>query len=262
MEPSLFGKSSVSLTPMFPVAYLEKPGHGKPRHEESLVFQYCQQNGIEVVHYLAKQIQRRQLPLTRECFICGDMDVMHGAMKQLGIEVPVPNDFPDSLQPFYRRRVWRDSMAALESKLDGGREVFAKPAGRRKLFVGRVFSSPDDLHFISGISRHEPLWCSEVVDWVCEYRVYVIGTEIVAIDHYSGDAAVPLSQLVLKEAIQRFSGSGEAPAAYGIDFGVLATGETALVDANDGYALGAYAIDSASYAKLLFARWHQLVETC
>lgn len=251
----------VAAMNMFKRAYLEQNGLRKYRHEESLIHKECGRLGMEVVPFLAKQVQRRQLPLTRECFICGDMDAMHGAMKHLGIEVPIPNDFPKSLEPYFHRRVWRSSVAALESALYDGREVFAKPAGRRKLFTGRVFQSPSDMALLSGVSRQEPLWCSEIVSWKSEFRIYVIGADIVSQDHYAGDASASLSQYSISEAIQRFAASGEAPAAYGIDFGLLDTGETALVEANDGYALGAYSIDAASYARLLFTRWHQLTHS-
>lgn len=241
--------------------YLEQLGNGKLRHEEKLVFEDCQRRGLEMTLYHAKQMQRRQLPLSGDCFVCGDMDAMHGAMKQLGIEPPSPNDFPDSLVPFFHRRVWRSSLDQLETALENGREIFAKPAGRRKLFTGRVFSSPEEMQGLSHISRQEPLWCSDVVEWRSEYRVYVIDGCVVSIDHYAGDAAITLAEPVIREALDAHAASGTAPAAYGIDFGVLSTGETALVEANDGYALGAYQIDSASYARLLHTRWAQLLSS-
>jgi hypothetical protein len=53
--------------------------------------------------------------------------------------------------------------------------------------------------------------------------------------------------------------SGEAPAGYGIDFGLLSSGETALIELNDGYSLGSYDLDSADYTDLLIARWEELV---
>lgn len=244
---------------MFHRAYIEQIGNGKLRHEEELVLEDCKRRGVEPTLYHAKQIQRRQLPLANDCFICGDMDAMHGAMKQLGIEPPVPNDFPESLAPFFHRRVWRSTFDQLETALDNGREIFAKPAGRRKLFTGRVFFSPEDMHGLSHISRQEPLWCSDVVEWRSEYRVYVIEGSIVSIDHYAGDVSIPLEEPTVCEALSTHAASGTAPAAYGIDFGVLSTGETALVEANDGYALGAYQIDSAAYARLLYTRWSQLL---
>lgn len=244
---------------MFNRAYIEQAGNGKLRHEEQLVLEDCQRRGVQVTLYTAKQIQRRQLPLDTHSFICGDMDSMHGAMKQLGIEPPVANDFPESLKPFFHRRVWRGSISELESALENGRELFAKPAGRRKLFTGRVFSHSHELYALSNISRREPLWCSEVVDWRSEYRVYVIDGGIVSIDHYAGDATVRLDETVVLEALHAHLLSGTAPAAYGIDFGVLSTGETALIEANDGYALGAYQIGSTDYSKLLHVRWAQLL---
>lgn len=218
----------------------------------------CARLGIEVIPFLAKQMRRRQLPLSRDALVCGDVDMVEGAMKQLGIPPPQLNDYPDSLHSRLGRKVWRSSIARLESAVFEGGEVFAKPAGRRKLFTGRIFSSSTDLNSVSGISRQEPIWCSEIVHWIAEYRVYVIHAKVVAIDHYRGDAAVGLNEAAVTEAIDAFTKSGEAPAAYGIDFGVLETGDTALVEVNDGYALGAYAIAGEPYTRLLLTRWLQL----
>ncbi|WP_435592932.1 ATP-grasp domain-containing protein [Nocardia sp. bgisy118] len=60
-------------------------------------------------------------------------------------------------------------------------------------------------------------------------------------------------------AITAYHGSGNAPRAYGIDFGVLATGETALIEANDGHALGAYDIAADLYTELVVQRWSELL---
>lgn len=154
--------------------------------------------GLEATLYHAKQIQRRHLPLDAHSFICGDMGSTHGAMKQLGIEPPAPNDFPEALKPFFHRRVWQGSISEIESAVENDREIFAKPAGRRKLFNGRVFSHPRELYALSNISRREPLWCSEVVDLPSEYRVYVIEGSIVSIDHYLGDASFRLDETVVR----------------------------------------------------------------
>ncbi len=40
--------------------------------------------------------------------------------------------------------------------------------------------------------------------------------------------------------------SGEGTAGYGLDLGVLSGGQTALVEWNDGFSLGAYELDSGS----------------
>ena len=62
-----------------------------------------------------------------------------------------------------------------------------------------------------------------------------------------------------ESAVTAYYRSGTAPAAYAIDFGVLANGETTLVETNDGYSLGAYDIDADQYTALLMNRWRDLL---
>jgi ATP-grasp domain, R2K clade family 2 len=246
--------------PMFDVAFIQEQGNGRLTLESQLVRDYCLKHGIQTQLYTIKRIQRRQLALTTRSFICGDMDCMHGAMRQLNIPIPAPVYFPNSLTAYLHRRVWQDTVGGLRARVQSdGQSVFAKPAGRAKIFTGRVFSSAADLYHIGTTSWREPVWCSEIVSWLSEYRVYVNGQDIVSVDCYWGNASIGLDQTVIAQALANYRCSGEAPAAYGIDFGVLSSGKTALVEANDGYALGAYQISSAAYAELLFTRWRQLI---
>ena len=104
----------------------------------------------------------------------------------------------------------------------------------------------------------EPIFCSEIVDWLSEYRVYVIHGEIVGIKHYDGDPSIIIDEQIAAEAVQLLEQSGEATAAYAIDLGVISSGETALVEWNDGFSLGSYNLDKAIYTNLLIARWCEL----
>ena len=49
------------------------------------------------------------------------------------------------------------------------------------------------------------------------------------------------------------------PAGCSIDIGVTRDGRTVLIEINDGFALGCYGADCIQYAKLLSARWCELV---
>jgi hypothetical protein len=189
------------------------------------------------------------------------MDSTHGAMRQLGIPVPEAVYYPRSLHAFLHRKVWQDTLGNLRYNIDNGAPpVFAKPANRTKIFTGQVFSDHSDFYFVGRTSGREPVWCSDVVKWQSEYRVYVKGQDILSIDHYAGDASLLLDMSAVSEAVTTYSNSGEAPAACGIDFGILESGDTALVEANDGYALGAYSIGSVAYSEMMFARWRQLLD--
>lgn len=248
---------------MFRVAFLEKPNFGQLRLEEQLVAQELNLRGIPIHWYAHKHIERRTLPLTQDTFIMGTMPSMHAVMKQLHIPIPSANDYPASLKIFLRRHVWRSTLKAFEQQLWDGlnQPLFAKPADKKKSFIGQVFSCSEDLRLIGSVTRHQDIWCSEVVCWLSEYRVYIIHDKVVAVDHYAGDSDVKLSQDTVLDALDVYRASGLAPAAFALDFGVLDSGETALVEVNDGYALGAYQISGAIYTDLLFARWIELVGT-
>ena len=49
-----------------------------------------------------------------------------------------------------------------------------------------------------------------------------------------------------------------APACHAVDFGVTSSGETPLVEADDGYALGYYWLQHVPCAKPFPARWAEL----
>jgi hypothetical protein len=138
--------------------------------------------------------------------------------------------------------------------------VFVKPSAFRKSFTGRVVGTSGDFMEIGRVSRRQEVWCSDVVTWKSEFRVYVINDEIVGVDHYAGDRDAGLDLGTVARALRAYRESGEAPSAYGIDFGVLATGESALVEANDGYSLGAYELAAKPYTDLLVRRWCELLQ--
>lgn len=246
---------------MFTIAYLQYAGRGPLRHEEALLTAGLERLGIPVRHYTIKRVHRRQLPLGPDTFLAGDMDAVHGALRQLGVAIPVPDDYPDCLREFLHRRVWTSTLGALEHELEIGSAppTFVKPAERRKSFTGVVCYSERDVAGFGNVGRRQRVWCAEAVSWVSEYRVYVVGDAIVGVDHYSGDAAVPVDMAVVGRAIALYRASGTAPAAYAIDFGVLADGRTALVEANDGYAVGAYGIDAHAYTAMVVRRWAELL---
>lgn len=248
---------------MFRKAFIEKRGDGSLRHEEALVVPVLRARGVDVELFTRKLIDRRALPLSEDTFVMGAMDAMHGAMKQLGIAVPAPDDYPAVLVPWMGRRIWRATLRDVEAGVwsESADAVFAKPADRRKSFTGRVFRHHDDLYYLGGVSRRQAVLCSEVVHWLSEYRVYVIEERIVAVSHYAGDRDGQIDLAQVQSAIDAYRAAQTAPCAYAIDFGVLANGETALIEANDGYSLGAYDIDAEVYTDLLLMRWRELLAT-
>ncbi|AGC48737.1 hypothetical protein MYSTI_07465 [Myxococcus stipitatus DSM 14675] len=241
-------------------AFIEEQSHGRMEPEMRLLLEGLHARHIPTETFTAKRLERRQLPLAPDTLVAGYVPTVLGALKQLGIEPPPTHDYPPSLAPYLHRRLWTSTVRQLTSHLldVSSTPVFAKPQGRRKRFTGHVFQSADDLLFLERASHTTPLICSDVVRWRSEYRVFVVHGDAVGIRHYAGDAEVALDLPRVHEALQRLEAAGEATAGYAVDFGVLDTGETALVEWNDGFSLGAYGLEATSYTALTAARWCEL----
>ncbi|NMO19135.1 ATP-grasp domain-containing protein [Pyxidicoccus fallax] len=241
-------------------AFIQEEGHGRMEPEMRDLRDALDERDVPTELFTAKRLERRQLPLARDTLVAGYVPTVLGALKQLGIEPPPTNDYPRCLEPFLHRRMWTSTVRRLtESLLElSSPPVFAKPVGRRKRFTGHVFRTADDLLLLERASMNTQLICSEAVRWLSEYRVFVVRGTIVGIRHYAGDASVRVHEDTVGEAVRLLESSGEATAGYGVDFGVLATGETALVEWNDGFSLGAYGLERGHYADLTVARWCEL----
>jgi ATP-grasp domain, R2K clade family 2 len=244
-------------------AFIQQQDRRKLRNEEYLVVQELERRGMPIFFYTTKQILRRQLPLDRQSLVVGDLDCIRGALHQLDIPLPQLNEYPVSLEAFLHRRIWRSSLGNLENSLLSGmtRSVFAKPANRCKRFTGFVLDDEGDLYRVGNVSRREQIFCAEVVSWLSEYRIYVVKSQVISVDFYSGNPEVTIDDSVVDKAIDILGRSKESYAGYAIDFGVLSSGETALIEMNDGFALGAYQIKSQDYTNLILSRWEELLSS-
>jgi hypothetical protein len=98
----------------------------------------------------------------------------------------------------------------------------------------------------------------ETVTFTSEWRVFVIHGVPQCSSHYAGDPLRFPSAAVIHSVIGAYS---NAHAAYAIDFGVLEDDRTVLVELNDGFSLGHGGLPAPQYARLLIARWDELVQT-
>jgi hypothetical protein len=243
-------------------ALVEENGNRRMEPEMRDVYDELRQRDFPVELFIKKRLDRRQLSLTKDTLVVGYVDTFLAALRQLDIAAPANNDYPSALQPFFHRRIWQSTVREVsEWVYNANGPIFAKPKERKKRFTGHVFQYPDDLgSFLEGTSGATPVWCSEVLEWLSEYRVYVIRGQIVGIGHYAGNPTIKLDEQVVREAVRILEASPERTAGYGVDFGVTASGHTALVEWNDGYSLGSYELDKTIYTDLLIARWCELAD--
>lgn len=197
----------------------------------------------------------------------GTVEFVSAFMTLRGIRLPPHLTYPLCLRSFLQRKVWVD----LFGLVDG--YDFVKPLHEIKRFTGGV---RDEIENKDMIAPNLPVWVSEPVHFIAEWRYYIRSGHIVGAGRYDdGDDGVakPDISMVLA-AVDKMTKSGECPAGYALDFGVLDDGRTALIEANDGWALGYYKGESdgircyyegpcsaKDYALLLSMRWLQLISS-
>ena len=191
----------------------------------------------------------------REDVVVGCVDVVRSRLYDFGITAP-DVDYPDELRKYLGRRIWTAKMSEINNDPDKW-PVFIKPV-EEKQFTGVVVRSAKDLIGCGIAGVDQDILCSEVVDIVAEWRVFVRYGKILDVRPYRGDWRKHFDPGVIENAVNDYM---NAPAGYSADFGLTADGRTLLIEVNDGYALGCYGLFYIDYAKLLSARWAELTGT-
>jgi hypothetical protein len=220
----------------------------------STAFEGFLELGAEVVpFYWIDDIDEME-DLGPDTFVCGYIGDVHRSLQKMGKSIPEPLDYPESLQEFLGRKIYKSTLGEVRH---GVEKVFVKPV-EQKLFTGFVFDgSWASRRRIVTIEDSTPVWVSECIEMDSEYRCIVLNGDIIDVRRYKGDWALAPLREVVERAVQCFELSGKAPACYTLDFAVNNIG-TVLVEANDGFAFGHYGMSPVAYATCLAARLMQL----
>lgn len=212
------------------------------------------ERGVETVPYYGFGDIDTLDDLGPEVGLVGYVGDVHNALKKMGKAKPLPIDYPEELQGWLHRKIWKTTLGEVRRHRD---PLFVKPSDEEKLFTGfiwrgggieavRVATCDDDVN----------VWASEPVKFVSEYRFYIKDDEIQGAHLYKGDWSKAPDRWAVETAVEAFQ--PKSPRAYTLDMGVLDTGATTLVEANDAYSLGNYGLPDTIYAQLLEARWEEL----
>ena len=108
-----------------------------------------------------------------------------------------------------------------------------------------------------GLPFDYPIWISEVVEFIAEWRCFILNGSVLDVRFYTGDYHAQFDATVIDEAIASWE---DSPAAYGLDIGVTRDGRTLIVEVNDGYSLGNYGLSPMKAIKFYKARWQEMVK--
>lgn len=193
---------------------------------------------------------------TESDVIVGGIHDVRYVLDKLGKPYPTL-EYPISIRKYLGRNIWVDTLGSIMTD-NNKRGIFIKPVEGGKLFTGLVINTEADFRGCIGAKPDTEVFCSDVVNFVSEYRCFIRYGEVVDIRHYRGDRLTVPSKEILENIVKDYE---DAPNSYTIDLGVTDSGKTLLVEVNEGYSVGAYGLESTAYAKVLATRWAQLTGT-
>lgn len=222
---------------------------GKAWNEEcQTAYKGFQKLGFECVYFTTDE----ELAFRRkEDIVVGGMLIMSAVMEEYGIQTENYN-YPDELQNFMGRHIW---VTELENLYNEKFPLFVKPL-EEKIAQGLVIHSCDELREYDNLDGKTKMICSEVVNFISEWRCFVRYGEIVGLQHYKGNKTICCDEDVIHHSVMKCK---NFPAGYTLDFGITSDGKTLLVEMNDGYSIGCYGLEDTMYAKFLYARWAELM---
>lgn len=193
--------------------------------------------------------------LSREDIVIGWITQVKMAIRNLGIEPPEELDYPEEIRSYLGRKVWQSTLHEIytdETKWP----VFVKPINGKQ-FDGKLITSLKDLVGL-GSQDNRSIWCSEPMEFISEWRCFVRYGKLINSKNYKGDFRLQPNFDIVEACIKDYK---SAPMAYALDFAVTKDRKTILVEVNDAFALGNYGLNPQEYAKMISARWSEMVGT-
>lgn len=254
----------------FPAALSILRQSGTSHKEPVEAYQYAVTTDTPIASVSINQLEDYAQALRQGATLpIGTVEFLRKAMAISGIVEPDNLSYPEVLRPYLCRQV---------KLLPAGHVLghwFIKPT-TTKAFTGIVVDTLGNPEHLDGHDRiqyqaflsmppEEQVWVAEPVTWLSEYRYYVIDGQVRGNGRYDGatdDMPIPNRELV-SEMASLVAREPNAPVAFSLDVGVLNSGETALIECNDAWALGLYkgSMARADYIEMLWRRWSQLHST-
>jgi hypothetical protein len=219
---------------------------------------------FEMIRIDISELKNHRQDLLYGAVPVGSVEFCREAMKVAGIKEPAIDPYPLlSWVPYYRVITKLPASFAL-SMSDN---MFIKPT-KLKRFNGFVYNKSipvmelnehdkEQVKILMKMPDTEQVYIADVVDFLSEFRYYIDDNKIIGFSRYDdsdeeGDHLIPNLSVV-----EEFAAKVNKQHPYVLDFGVLKSGETALVELNHFYAIGFYqdGITAKEYLRLLVKYW-------
>lgn len=162
----------------------------------------------------------------------------------------VPEDMLDWAGRPINKMTLRDAL-----QLSKFEPLFVKPESlNNKHFTGTIINSRSIITF-ANYDENSWVLSSPVLEFVSEWRCFVLHGEVVGIRPYTGDCLVFPDKKVILSAIEAWK---TQPHAFCIDIGITKSNKTCVVECNDVMSLGWYGLMPIVAARMLVTRWEEI----
>lgn len=237
---------------------------GEPLYPQTLQTDYWfWHKGYEVIPFQLEQLDQGEFDHvlqyeSDDIIFIGSVGAMKKAFQRAGF-APVENlEFPSELQAYYGRKISIETFETVQDWIENEPSklpVHIKPVKEHKLFKGCLVEKFRDLIPLSHVPGDSPVYVQEKIDIVSEWRATILRSKVLNVAHYSGNPIVFPDAQVIRKAVAEYTTS---PIGYSIDFGITTSGQTVIIEVNDGYALGNYGVRGYMYTALVECRWREI----
>lgn len=187
--------------------------------------------------------------------IIGSVESTSKFFEACGVKTPEYLGYPQELNKYLGRKIIE---TVFEDAHRHEYPFFIKPAKGVKKFTGALIEAGRQLGFLRAFDKVEdfdPIYLSEPINFISEYRCFVHENKLIGIKHYSGNFKLFPDMEIIEEMINTYTSSN---CAYTLDVGITEEGKTLLVEVNDMWAIGSYGMDSRAYVLMCVRRLREI----
>ena len=187
---------------------------GRPWNHECRVAAYGFRDlGVETVLFTTNEEFDTRNP---EDVVVGGTIIVWHALNQRGI-TSGHHDYPKELIDYRGRNIKQMQLKDIRKE---ALPVFIKPV-EEKTAPGIVVNSWADLWEYERLEPETELYCSEVVQFVSEWRCFLLYRRIIGVRYYYGDPEIECNRNTIDSAVRAYP---DMPAGCALDFGVTDDG--------------------------------------
>jgi hypothetical protein len=220
---------------------------------------------IEIYEIYYEDLDRYVDLLKTGALPVGSVEFTEYAMELANIKIPEFDCYDDSIKGLLGRKIYNERLFNIEHIINHHKELFIKPR-QCKLFNGFIFRGYDyetysehDLEQLKKLkiidALKEPLYCSEVINIIAEWRCYINKGKLITICQYDdSEEDLEPDKSFVDTCLNRIGNKTLA-----LDIGMLDNGYFVVIELNDAWAIGKYqGISDKDYLDFITTRWSEI----